>query len=102
MNKDKEVKVVDSREAEVDLMEKVADLIILCKIRENLNIKMMTKVRLNGKVVILTKEVLVLIEEEVILILEVVFVVIVSDVANKGIDPLNVDPMKMGKVKEIL
>ena len=42
--------------------------------RENLNGKMMTKERLSGKVVILTKEVLVLIKEEVILILEVVFV----------------------------
>ena len=35
MKKDKEVEVVDSREAEVDLMEKVEDLKILCKIREN-------------------------------------------------------------------
>ena len=29
--------MVDSREVEVDLMEKVVDLKILCKIRENLN-----------------------------------------------------------------
>ena len=38
----KEVEVVDSREAEVDLMVKVEDLIILCKVRENLNGKVMT------------------------------------------------------------
>ena len=53
MNKDKEVEVVDSKEAEVDLMVKVADLTILSKIRENLNGKVMSKTRLNGKVVIL-------------------------------------------------
>ena len=69
MNKDKEVEGVDSREVEVDLMEKVADLKIMCKIRENLNGRMMTKMRPSGKVVVLTKEVLDLTKEEVILIL---------------------------------
>ena len=54
------------------------------------------------KVVILTKEVLVLIEEKVILILEVDFMVIVLDVAKKGIDPLNVDLLKVGRIIEIL
>ena len=39
MNNDGEVEVVDSREAEVDLMEKVVDLTVLCKIRKNLNAK---------------------------------------------------------------
>ena len=73
MNKDKEVEVVDSREIEVDLMEKVAELTILYRIKENLNGRVMTKARLNGKVIILIKEVLVLTKEEVILILEVVF-----------------------------
>ena len=53
MNKEKEVEVVDSSEANVDPMEKVADLTILCKIRENLNGRMMIKERLSKKVVIL-------------------------------------------------
>ena len=52
--------------------------------------------------VVLTEEVLVLTEEEVILILEVVSMVIVSDVVKKDIDLLNVDPLKVGKVIEIL
>jgi len=47
--------VVDSREVEVDLMEKVVDLTVLCKIRENLNRRMMKKARLSGKVVILMR-----------------------------------------------
>ena len=64
MNKDKEVEVVDSREAKVDLIEKVADLTILYKIRK--------KTRPSGKVVVHTEEVLDLTKEEVILILEVV------------------------------
>ena len=58
MDKEKEVEVVDfietdvdSREIEVDF-ENVEDLKILCKIRENLNGKMMTKERPSGKVVI--------------------------------------------------
>ena len=93
MNKDKEVEVVDSREAEVDRMEKVEDLTILCKIRENLKGRMMLRERPSGKVVILTKEVFVLSEEEVILILEVFFVVIILDAVKKGIDPLSVDPL---------
>ena len=101
MNKEKEVEVVDSREAEVDLMEKVADLTILCRIKENLNGRMMTKARPNGKVVILTKEALILTKEEVILILEVDFMVIVLDVKKKGIDLLNVDLLKVGKVIEM-
>ena len=95
MNKEKEVEVVDSREAKVDLMEKVADLIFLCKIRENPNGRMMTETRINGKVVIL-------IEEEVILILEVAFMVIVSGVVKRDIYLLNVDPLKVGKVTKFL
>ena len=94
--------MVDSREVEVDLLEKVVDLTILCKIRENLNGRMMTKTRLSGKVVVLTKEVLDLIEEEVILTLEVVFVVIFLDVVKKGTNILNVDPLKVGKIIEML
>ena len=90
--------MVDSREAEVDLMDKVVDLTILCKIKKNLN----GKVRLIGKVVILTKEALLLIGEEVILILEVDFMVIVLDVVKKGIDLLNVDPLKVGRIIEML
>ena len=43
MNKDKEVEVVDSRAVEIDCMEKVVDLIVLCKIREKKNGRMMTK-----------------------------------------------------------
>ena len=84
MNKDREVEVVDSREVEVDLMEKVVDLMVLYMIKENLNEEMMKKTRLSGKVVVHTKEVLDLIKEEVILILEAVFMVIVLDVAKKG------------------
>ena len=102
MNKDKEVEVVDSREVDVYLMEKVAYLIVLCRIKANLNGRMMTKGRPNGKVVILTKEALILTEEEVILILEVDFIVIVLDVAKKGIDLLNVDLLKVGRIIEML
>ena len=58
MSKDKEVEVVDSREAEVDLMVMVADLTILCRIKANLNGRMMTKIGLSGKEVAHTKEVL--------------------------------------------
>ena len=94
--------MVDSREAEVDLMEKVVGLTILCRIKENLNGRMMTKSRPNGKVVMLTEEALILIEEEVILILEVDFMVIVLDVAKKGIDLLNVDPLKVGRIIKML
>ena len=72
-------------------MEKVVDLTILCRIKENLNGRMMTKARLNGKVVILTEEALILTEEEVIHTLEVNFMVIVSDVVKKGIDLLKVE-----------
>ena len=61
--------MVDSREEEVDLMEKMTDLTILCKIRENLNGRMMKKARPSRKVVVLIEEVLVLIEEKVILIM---------------------------------
>ena len=102
MNKDKEVEVVDSREVEVDLMEKVVDLTILCKIKANLNGRVMIKVRPNGKVVILTEEALILTREEVIPIVEVDFMVIVLDVAKKGIDFLNVDPLKVGRIIETL
>ena len=47
---------------------------------------------------ILTEEVLVHIEEEVIIILEVDFMVIVLDVAKKGIDLWNVDFLKVGRI----
>ena len=62
-----------------------------------MNGRMIIRERLSGKVVIPTKEVLVLTEEEVILILEVDFVVIISDVVKKGINSLNVDPLKVGR-----
>ena len=83
-------------------MEKVVDLTILCKIRKNMNGRMMIKTRSSGKVVVLTKEVLDLTEDEVILILEVVFMVFVSDVVKKGIDILNVDLLKVGRIIEML
>ena len=69
MNKDKEEEVVDSREAKVYLMEKVVDLTVLCRIKENINGRMMKKKRPSRKVVIHTEEVLFLTEEEVIQIL---------------------------------
>ena len=90
--------MVDSREAEVNLMVKVVDLKVLYKIKVNLNGRMMTKVRPNGKVVILTEEVLDLIEEEVIPILEVDFMVIISDVVKRDIDLLNLDLPKVGRI----
>ena len=86
----------------VDLMVKVENLTILCKIRENLNGRMMTKTRPSGKEAAHTEEVLDLTEEEVILIIEVVFVVIVTNVVKKGIDLLNVDLLKVGKIIEML
>ena len=101
MNKDKEVEVVDLKEVEIDLMEKVVDLTILCKIRENMNGRMMKRTRSSGKVIIHTKEVLEPTKEEVILILEVVFMAIISDVVKRDIDLLNVDPLKVSKVIEM-
>ena len=98
----KEVEVEDSREEKVDLMEKMEDLTIVYKTRENLSRQMMTKERLNGKVVILTEEVTILIEEEVILILEVVFMQIILEVVKRDIDHLNLDPLKVGMVIEML
>ena len=95
MNKDKDVEMVDPREAKVDLMVKVVDLRFLCMVKENLNERMMKKTRPSGKVIVHT-------EEEVILTLEVVFVVIILDVAKKGIDPLNVDLLKVGRIIEML
>ena len=81
MNKDKEVEVVDSREVEGDLMVKVEDLIVMCKIKENLNGRVRIKARPSGKVVILIEEVLVTTKEEVtFLIVEVVFMVIILEV----------------------
>ena len=59
-------------------MMKVEDLTILCRIKANLNGRMMTKKRPGGKVVAHTEEVLDLTEEDIILILEVVFMVIVK------------------------
>ena len=99
MNKDRKVEVVDSREAEVDPMEKVIDLTIILKIRANLNRRMTIKARLSGNVAILIEELLVLTEEEVILILEVGFVVIILDVVKKSIGPLSVDNLvKLNKI----
>ena len=83
-------------------MEKVVDLTVLCRIKANLNGRVMTKARPNGKVVILTEEALLLTKEEVILILKVDFMVIVLNVAKKGIDLLNVDPLKVGRIIEML
>ena len=83
-------------------MVKVVDLKILCRVKENLNGRMMTKERPNGKVEILTEEALILTKEEVILILEVDFMVIVSDVVKRDIDLLNVDLLKVGRIIEIL
>ena len=102
MSKDKEVEVVDSREAKVDLMVMVADLTILYKIKANPNGRMKTKTRLSEKEADHTKEVLDLTEEEVILIIEVVFVVIVTNVVKKGIYLLNVDLPKVGRIIEML
>ena len=102
MNTNKEVEVVYSKEAEIDRMVKVVDLTNLCRIKENLNGRMMIKTRVSGNVVVHIKEVLDLIEEEVIVILEVVFMVIVSDVVKKGIDLLNVDLLKVGRIIEML
>ena len=73
MNKEKEVDVIDSREVEVDLMEKVEDLTNFCKKRENLIVRMKIKARLGGKMEIPIEVVLDPIEEEVILTLEVDF-----------------------------
>ena len=102
MNKDKEVEVVDSREAEVDVMVKVVDLKVLYKIKENLNGGMMTKTRPSGKEVAHIEEVLDLTKEEVILIIYVVFVVIFTNAVKKGIDLLNVDLLKVRKIIEML
>ena len=96
MNKENEVEVVDSKEAKVDLKVKVLDLTFFCRIKANLRGRMMKNTSLSGKVVVHTEEVLVLIEKEVILILEVDFVVIILDVAKKGIDLL-----KVGKIIEM-
>ena len=90
--------MVDSRETGVDLMVKVANVTILCRIKANLNGRMMKKTRLSGKAVAHTKEVLDPTEEKVILILEVVFMVIVIDVVKKGIYLLNIDLLKVGKI----
>ena len=49
-----------------------------------------------------TKKVLDLIEEEVILILEVVSMVICLVVVEKGIDLLNLDLLKTGRIIKIL
>ena len=94
--------MVDSKEAEVDLMEKVVDLTILCRIKENLNGRVMIKERPNGKVVILIEEALILTKKEVIPILEVGFMVFVLDVVKKGIDLLNIDLLKVSRIIEIL
>ena len=81
MKKDREVKVVDSREAEADLTMEMVDLTILCKTKanmngevrkkENMNEKMKTKARLGGNVVIHIEVETIPIEEEVVLTLEV-------------------------------
>ena len=94
MKKDKEV--------EASLMVKAADLKVLCRIKENLNGRIMTKTRPSGKVVVLTEEVLVLTKEELILIPKVVSIVIILDVVKKGINILNVDLSKVGRMIEML
>ena len=52
--------------------------------------------------IILIEEALILIGEEVIPILEMDFMVIVLDMAKKDIDLLNVDPLKVGRIIEML
>ena len=102
MSKDKEVEVVDSREVEVDLMVKVVDLTILCRIKKNLNGRMRTKRRPSGKVVAHTEEVLDLIKEEVILIIEVVFMVIVTNLKGQASlwwEHLQIDRQRKAKQK---
>ena len=94
--------MVDSRETEVELMEQVRNLIVLCKIKKNLNGRMITKTRSSGKVVVLTEEVLDLTEEEVILILEVVFMVIVLDVVKRDIEYFECRSSKSRKGKKML
>ena len=64
--------------------------------------RMMIKARLSGKVVVHTEVVLVLTEEKVILILEVDFMVIVLDVVKRDINLLNVDPLKVDRIIEML
>ena len=98
MDKRREVEVVDSREAKVDLMEKVEDLTILYKTRENMNGKMKKKARLNGNVVVFTEEVLVHTKEEVTLTLKVVFMINVLNMVKKGIDPLSTNTLVEVKV----
>ena len=90
--------MVDSRLAKVDLMEKVENLTILCKIREDMREKLMIKERPSGEVVVPTEEVLVLIKEDVILSLEEDFMVIILDVAKKDINLLDVDTLVKMKV----
>lgn len=102
MNKKEELEVVDSIKVGIHLMNKMEGVTIFYKIKENLNGRVMKKEILSGKGVVLIKEVLVLTKEEAILILEVVLIVIVSNVVKKGIDPLNVDPLKMGKIIDML
>ena len=80
----------------------MVDLIVLCMINKNINGRMMTRTKMSGKVVVLTKEVPNLTEEEVILIPKVVFMVIVLDVVKRDIDLLNVDPLKVGRVTYML
>ena len=62
----------------------------------------MKKERLNGKVVVPIEGVLVHTKEEVIIILEVVFMIIVTNVVKKGVDLLNIDLLKVGKIIEML
>ena len=66
-------------------MEKVIDLTIMLKIRENMNRRIKIKARISRNVAIIIEKLLVLTKEEVILILEVGFVVIILDVVKKGI-----------------
>ena len=82
-------------------MKKVVDLIVLCRIKANQNGTMMKKERSNGKVVVLI-EALILIKEEVIIIVEVDFMVIVLDVAKKGMHLFNVDILKVSGIIEML
>ena len=93
--------MVDSREVEVGLMVKVENLNFLVRIKVDLNGRMMIKKRLSGKEVAHIEEVLDLTKEQLILILEVVFVVTVTNVVKKGIDLLNVDILKVGKIIEM-
>ena len=100
MNKEKEVEVVDSKEAESYGESGRSDNSKQDKGKSKWKNDDKDKIEWKGAAHI--EEVLDLTKEEEILTLEVVFVVIDSNVAKKGIDLLNVDLLKVGKIIEML